>query len=208
MPENKMKIFLAICFFLIAVLAYNDRQNVMRQETMHQTAVIPSIDNVYRAIENDDTGLLKKLFAAGADMEDAKIWQEINTATGESHETKGLTPLGYAVYMNHPKAAGWLVDNGADVNAPMPVGGSIFSWAVFYRMKEVIIKLLERGGMNWDEGYNPANQARGIGHEDIVSLLASYGIYPTVGLPDMQMKKKMVPEKVFNRQAHKKTLEK
>lgn len=183
MPENKIKIFLIVCLVLIAVLSYNDRQNFSRRQSIYKTAVIPSADNVYQAINNEDMPLLEKLFAAGANMEDVSIWQNIDLDTGATKDIKGLTPLGYAVYMNKPKIAEWFIDNGADINAEMPVGGNILSWAITYRMKNVIVKLLKRGGLTFENGYNPADQARLLEQEDIVRLLVSYGIYPKIKKP-------------------------
>ncbi len=174
--EKKLKIFLILCFLIIVILTVNNWQ----KRPQSPAKVVPSIEAAYRAIDGDDIYSLKKFFSAGLHMEDANIWQNTDMETGQTYDIKGLTPLGYAVYMQHPKVAEWLIDEGADVNVKMPTGGSVFSWAVLYKMEGVIVKLLEHGGIEWEDGYNPANQARSVGHEDIVSLLASYGIYPDI----------------------------
>lgn len=203
-----MKIFLAVCVILIATLAYNNRQEFLQQKARHEIQFVPSIDDVYNAIHNENTALLKKLFDAGVGMEDANIWTHVDVETNETYDIKGLTPLGYAVYMKKPQSAVWLIDNGADINVKMPVGGNVLSWAILYRMTNVIDKLFKREGLNIEIDYNPADHARSLGHEDIVQQLASYGIYPKrENKPQIPLQPKK-EKTVFELKSTKKTLEK
>ena len=93
--------------------------------------MVRSTSLAYTAIFRRDTDLLKKAFAAGADV-DAK-------------DADGHLMLYWAILGGAPEVVQFLVDAGADVNATDDRGNSMLYWAILVENPEIVRILMEAG---------------------------------------------------------------
>lgn len=105
------------------------------------------LERLHHAADEGDLGEMKRLVAAGYDM--------------AMFDNLGWTPLHHAVNAEHYKAALWLIDHGADVNAndEQSAGETALADAVRKGCPE-IVELLLRKGADPDITGGMANTAR------------------------------------------------
>ena len=79
---------------------------------------IAGSSGIWEAAKSGDLAKLEAALAKG----DIKI---------DGHDEKGITPLSWAAMAGHDKAAAWLIEKGADVNAPNRDGNVALHGAAF-----------------------------------------------------------------------------
>lgn len=95
------------------------------------------------ATETGDTPLHSAAFKGNVEV--VKYLVSLDKVLTDAKDSRGFTPLHYAVYNNHLDAVAALIEDGADVNATANSGLSALSIAKMAQNK-AIIKLLEEKG--------------------------------------------------------------
>ena len=112
-----------------------------------------------------------------------------DASRARAYAADGATPLHLAVYFGHPELAEWLLDRGADVNAParppFPADLRPIHSALAHRNPEVARRsarlLIARGAevhVKQEGRYTPLHQAAAHGDAEVVELLLAAGADP------------------------------
>lgn len=117
-----------------------------------------------RAAERGDLAIVRLLLDAGADVDGA-----CGCAAGE-------TPLWAAAAADYPEVVAYLLERGANPNAPGPLGHTCLHVAAMRGWPRLARTLLEHGAdprLTDDGGRTAADWAKLKGHAEVVDLLAT-----------------------------------
>lgn len=101
----------------------------------------------------------------------------IEAPINQSENGKYFTALGWALFSNRPDIARYLIEQGADVKAGIPLGSSLLYWALAHRMDDVALLLIEKGALlSSADGYNPLQHAKVNNMSQVVEKLKEKGL--------------------------------
>lgn len=121
------------------------------------------------AISLDNINAVEFIIKNGANIE---------APINQGADGRYFTALGWALFSNRPEIARYLIEQGADVTAEMPLGSSMLYWALAHEMNDVALLLIDKGAVLSSDGYNPAQHADIIGLQQVVEKLKEKGITP------------------------------
>ena len=169
--RKKIKIIL---IFLVVGLLVAGAFGIYRchvKKVKEQTVAARKISSLQEAISLNNLSAVEFLLKNGVDIE-----QRFGNIGGK--KDNDFTALGWAMFTNRPEIARYLIENGADVKASMPMESMLF-WAISFKMEDVAETIIEKGGeITPSAKYNPATHAEILDMPKIVSLLAEKGIKP------------------------------
>jgi len=126
------------------------------------------VSSLQEAISLDNLTAVEFIIKNGANIE-APINQDENG--------KYFTALGWALFSNRPEIARYLIEEGADVKAGIPLGSSMLYWALAHQMEDVAIRLVEAGTpLSSADGYNPLRHAEAKNMDKVVEKLKENGL--------------------------------
>ena len=124
--------------------------------------------SLQEAISLDNLTAVEFIIKNGANLE-APINQDENG--------KYFTALGWALFSNRPEIARYLIEQGANVKAEVPLGSSMLYWALAHQMNDVALRLIESGAvLSAKDGYNPLQHAAAKGMVQVVEKLSEKGL--------------------------------
>lgn len=133
--------------------------------------------SLQEAISLNNLDAVKFLLKNGADIEQRFNKEVVLPSENLNQEEKGYTALGWALFVNRPQIAEYLISQGADVTASVPMSDSMLYWAIAYEHEKLALLLIEKGTDIYPtKGYNPALHAKVLGMNQVVSKLAEKGI--------------------------------
>lgn len=133
--------------------------------------------SLQEAISLNNLDAVKFLLKNGADIEQRFNKEAVLPSENLNQEEKGYTALGWALFVNRPQIAEYLISQGADVTASVPMSDSMLYWAIAYEHEKLALLLIEKGADIYPtKGYNPALHAKVLGMNQVVSKLAEKGI--------------------------------
>lgn len=163
----------AVSLILLAFAGYFGVQKYNLQQKQEMQAEKQSLA-LREAISLNNYDVVKFLVKNGADLEyrDASV----KTVDGVAPNPEGFTALGWAMFTNRPEIARYLIEQGADVKASMPMESMLF-WAIAFKMEDIAALIIDKGGdVSGANSYNPAAHAKILGLESVVNKLAEKGI--------------------------------
>ena len=116
------------------------------------TAAFAAQTDLYRAVQENDSGFVQALVETGADVNEANVYEEKGAEW--NYEDANLTPLFAAVYANNHELIETLLENNADVNrgGNKYWDGSLLEAAATRATPEILERLLAHGAYaNYDE---------------------------------------------------------
>lgn len=144
------------------------RKNAVLQSRKEQRQAL----SLQEAVSLNNLEAVRFLIKNGADPE-----QRFNKSAVEGTEDEGFTALGWALFANRPEIARYLIEQGADVTASVPMNGSMLYWAIAYEHSDLALLLIDKGiDIYPSGGYNPALHARILGLDEVVLKLAEKGV--------------------------------
>lgn len=124
--------------------------------------------SLQEAISLDNLTAVEFMIKNGANLE-APINQDENG--------KYFTALGWALFSNRPEIARYLIEQGADVKAGVPLGSSMLYWALAHQMNDVALQLIENEAvLSAKDGYSPLQHAVAKGMVQVVKKLKEKGL--------------------------------
>lgn len=173
--RKKIKIAIA-AFAAAAVLAAGAYVffSMRKNEVLQSQKELRQASSLQEAVSLNNLEAVKFLLKSGADLE-----QRFNKSAVDGAESEGFTALGWALFANRPEIARYLIEQGADVTASVPMNSSMLYWAITYEHADIALLLIEKGADIYPSGgYNPALHAKILGMDDVVLKLAEKGVEP------------------------------
>lgn len=166
--KQSIKIVLAV--FIIAVTAiqgYIFYQNEELQKKTEMQAERQSL-SLQEAISLNNLNAVEFIIKNGVNIE---------APINQGDDGRYFTALGWALFSNRPEISRYLVEQGADVTADVPLGSTMLYWALAHQMSDVALLLIEKGApLSSADGYNPAQHAAVNGMSQVIEKLKEKGI--------------------------------
>ncbi len=168
--KKSVKIILPVAV-LCAVLAggYVFYQGLAQQKAAEAQTERQSL-SLQEAISLNNLNAVEFIIKNGANIE---------APINQGDDGRYFTALGWALFSNRPEIARYLIEQGADVTAQIPLGSSLLYWALAHQMNNVALQLIDKGAeLSAADGYNPAQHADIIGLTQVVEKLKEKGLTP------------------------------
>lgn len=135
------------------------------------------------------TGMELNLFEAAAvgDLARVRALVEADPALANAFAADGFHPLGLAAFFGHPDVLGFLIEAGADVNAPSRNRMTVTALhsAIAARDRESAFALIAAGAdvnAAQQDAFTPLHEAAQNGDRDVVEALLAAGADPSAQL--------------------------
>lgn len=168
--KKLIKTVLAIIIIaVVAVQGYIFYQDLEKQKLAEAQTERQSL-SLQEAISLNNLNAVEFMIKNGANIE---------APINQGDDGRFFTALGWALFSNRPEIARYLIEQGADVTATIPLGSSMLYWALAHRMPDAALLLIDKGAtLATQDGYNPAQHAEIIGLAQVVEKLKEKGLSP------------------------------